>query len=99
MDNQRATAGANGNGRLERVNVMLSLRDRTWLDQITAEMRAIGADISRSEVIRAALAAFRELHEIAPHLVQASRSGTDLEVVGIAAMRSVTYTPMAGYLK
>ena len=53
MDNQRATAGAKANGRLERVNVMLSPNDRVWLEQITAEMRATGADISRSEVIRA----------------------------------------------
>jgi len=87
-------ARTNGDGRLERVNAMLSLRDRTWLDQITAEMHATGADVSRSEIIRAALAAFRELHRIAPHLMQASRSGTELKSIGIAAMRSVTYTPM-----
>ncbi|MBV8844664.1 MAG: hypothetical protein JO307_17800 [Bryobacterales bacterium] len=88
MDGGGARIG--GNGRLEPVNVMLSPGDRSWLDQIAREMLDNGGEVSRSEIIRAALAAFRELHAIAPELLRGSRSGTDLELVGIAAIRSVT---------
>ena len=95
MANQIATAEASRHERLDRVNVMLSLGDRAWLDQITGELHDRGADVSRSEVIRASLAAFRELHRIAPHLVQTSRNTTELKCIGIAAMRLVSYTPMA----
>jgi hypothetical protein len=56
-------------------------------------------DISVSEVVRAALAALRELDGIAPDLIRACRSGTDMEVTGIAVKRLANYTPMGARLK
>ena len=94
-----SAARIDGNGRLERVNVMLSPQDRKWLSEITGQFRSRGVDISGSEVVRAALAALRELRAIAPDVIRACRSGTDMEVAGIAAIRLVRYTPMGARLK
>jgi hypothetical protein len=87
--------------RLERVNVMLSPADRTWLDQICEEIRVGGGTVSRSEVTRAALAMLRELHTLMPEMLRQCGSGVDLEVVGIAAVRLASlrwsgYTPTEG---
>jgi hypothetical protein len=78
--------------RLERFNLVLSLGDIAWLDQLAAEIRAeSGAKVSRSEMVRAALAGLRELHRLAPlcptlalHTV---RSGSDLTVLAVLSAR------------
>ena len=93
--------GLNGSKRLERVNVTLSPTDRVWLDQISKEVRVGGGAISRSEVTRAALAILRELHTLTPEMLRKCQSGSDLEVVGIAVVRSASlrwtrYTPTEG---
>lgn len=49
---------------LERVNLMLTRADSAWLDGLANEIRsANGAKVSRSEIVRAALAAVQELHK------------------------------------
>ena len=59
--------GHNGEERLERFNVVLALEESEWLNQLAAEIHAeTQVKISRSEIIRAALAGLRELHKLAP---------------------------------
>jgi hypothetical protein len=90
----------NENERLERFNVVLSLEDRAWLDELAGEMLAgTGAKVSRSEIIRAAIATLRELHRAAPDCparflsLARCRSGSDLEVMGVLAVRWATREP------
>ena len=46
-----------------------------WLDQLAAEILArSGATISRSEIARAAIATFRELHRLVPSCRRAART-------------------------
>jgi hypothetical protein len=53
--------------RLERFNVVLSLEDVAWIDQLGMEIQTTKTGkVSRSEVIRAAIAMLRELHRLAP---------------------------------
>jgi hypothetical protein len=83
--------------RLERFNLVLSLDNIAFLDQLAAEMRAgTGAKVSRSEIIRAALATLRELHRTAPDCparflpLAQCRSGSDLAMLGVIAVRWAT---------
>ena len=86
--------------RLERFQVVLSLDDIAWLDALAAEMLAgTGAKVSRSEIIRAAIATLGELHQWA-HLCPARllplaqcKSGADLVMAGVIAIRRAATTP------
>lgn len=87
----------NPDERLERFNVGLSLDDIAWLDQLGAEILAAnGAKVSRSEIIRAAIATLRELHKWAPRYpgkllpLAECKSGADLVMAGVIAMRRAT---------
>ena len=78
--------------RLERFNVVRSIEDTVWLDQFAGEVLAgTGAKVSRSEIIRAALATLRELHRAAPDCpgrflpLAQCRSGSDLAMIGVIA--------------
>ena len=80
--------------RRERFNVVLGSEDVAWLDQLSAELLASnGGKVSRSEIIRAAVATMKELHKWAPRcpagLIPLARckSGTDLTLAGVVAMR------------
>jgi hypothetical protein len=66
------------------------------VDQLAAEILArSGAKVSRSEIARAAIATFRELHRLVPSCREAAgliplarcKSGTDLVVAGFLAIR------------
>jgi hypothetical protein len=90
----------NENERLERFNVVLSLDDIALLDSLAAEILAeTGAKVSRSEIIRASLAATRELHQIAPSCparfvpLAQCRSGSELAMLGVLAVRWATSIP------
>jgi hypothetical protein len=83
--------------RLERFNVVLSLEDIAWLDQLAGEIYASnGARLSRSEIIRAAIATLKELHKWAPRCpgkllpLAECKSGADLVMAGVIAMRRAT---------
>jgi len=87
----------NPDERLERFNVVLSLKDAAWLDQLGEEILATnGAKVSRSEIIRAAVAMMRELHKEAPRCparllpLGQCRSGSDLTLLGVIAVRHAT---------
>jgi len=80
--------------RLERVNVMLAREDSEWLDQLAEEIHAeTGANVSRSEIVRAGIAGIRELHRLAPECqsrfvpLASSRSGVDLVIWMVLAIR------------
>jgi len=82
--------------RLERFNVVLSLDDIAWLDRLSAEILVeAGAKLSRSEIIRAALATMRELHDVAPHYpnhlapLTKCTSGGALAAVGVFSVRQL----------
>jgi hypothetical protein len=80
--------------KLERVNLVVGRSESEWLDQLAVEIRAeTGAKVSRSEIVRAAVATLRELHKSAPscpaRLIPLARctSGLELMVAGISAIR------------
>ena len=80
--------------RLERFNVVLSLEDIAWLDNLAGEIQATSAaKVSRSEIIRAALATLRELRRCAPQCparlipLAHCKSGADLAIAGVIAVR------------
>jgi hypothetical protein len=84
----------NPDERLERFNVVLSLDDIAWLDHLAAEIQAgNGGKVSRSEIIRAAVATLKELHrcvpQCAPGLVPLAdcKRGAELMMAGILAVR------------
>jgi hypothetical protein len=84
----------NPDERLERFNVVLSLDDIAWLDQLAAEILASnGGKVSRSEILRAAVATLGELHRRAPcrpdRLVPLAqcKSGSELAQAGVIAVR------------
>jgi hypothetical protein len=83
--------------RMERFNIVLRLDDSEWLDRIAWEIREKnGAKISRSEIVRAAIAGIRELNlqaskrpsQFVP--LANARSGSDLRVLAILAARLAT---------
>ncbi len=83
--------------RLERVNLMLMRDESEWLDQLGAEIREqTGAKVSRSEIVRAAIATLTELHRLAPACptrlmpLSSCKSGSELTVVGVLAVRWAT---------
>jgi len=88
----------NPDERRERFNVVLSIEDIAFLDQLAAEMAATGAKVSRSEIIRAAVAMLRDLHNAAPrcparfHPLQQCRSGSELVIMGSVAVYWATKT-------
>ena len=79
---------------LERVNLMLTRDDSTWLDMLANEIRTnMGAKISRSEIVRAALTTMGELHRLAPMFpdrlmpLHSCKSRGELALMGILAVR------------
>jgi hypothetical protein len=88
-----STTNTNGRGnRLERVNLMLSQEENAWLNQLSDEIKQqTGANVSRSEIVRAGLAAIRDLHSIgaASRLgaLTAAKNGSELRVVAVMAVR------------
>jgi hypothetical protein len=87
------TGGANP--RLVRVNLMLAPADSEWLDQLADEMRSMAGNrvASRSEVVRVAIAALRELHRLSPLAPvlftpsQSCKRADQLALLGILAVR------------
>jgi len=64
-----------------------------WLDEMANEIRvASGSKVSRSEIVRAALATLREIHKLAQTWgrlapLTVCKSGSDLEMVGVVCAR------------
>ena len=72
---------------LRRVNLMLSRANSDFLVQLGREIDArTGAKVSRSEIIRAALAGMRELHRFSP--LATCKNETDLAVQMLLAIRA-----------
>lgn len=81
--------------RMERVNLMLSAEDNAWLSQCAEIHAQAGARVSRSEIVRAAIAGLKELHRLAPQSplfarLIPSRSGSALSVATVVAARIAT---------
>lgn len=82
------------NSKLIRVNLMLSREDSDWLDQFAAEVRhKSGARLSRSEIVRAAVATLRELQALgrrgeAPPIEQV-RNGVQLAGMSMLTLRKL----------
>jgi len=86
--------------RLERVNLMLARDESEWLDQLVAEiLQQTGAKVSRSEIVRAAIATLAELHRLAPWCPEwitplaLCKTGSQLAVLGVLAVRCATIRP------
>jgi hypothetical protein len=84
---------------LERWNVVLAVDDVVWLDRLGAEIAAAtSAKVSRSEIIRAAVATLKELHRCASRYPERlmplaqCKSGTQLVVEVILAIRRAATT-------
>ncbi len=82
---------------LYRYNLLLADSDSAWLDQLAEEIHAAtGAKVSRSEVVRAALAGMRELARLAPGCpsrfpaLTHCRSGENLAMLAVLAARWAT---------
>lgn len=82
------------NSKLIRVNLMLSREDSDWLDEFAEEVRhKTGARLSRSEIVRAALAALRELNalgrcgEALP--IEQVRDGVELAGMSVLTLRKL----------
>ena len=80
--------------RLERFNLVLGLEQSEWLDALAAEIKAQnGAEISRSDIVRAAVSGLRELHRLAPSFpdrlvsLHTARSGSDLTGLAVLSAR------------
>jgi hypothetical protein len=85
---------SHGDSRLERFQLLLAAKESEWLDELSAEILATtGAKVSRSEIVRAAIATLRELHRAAPacpaRLMPLGRceSGVALAQAGVLAVR------------
>jgi hypothetical protein len=93
MDNR-----LNASGRaLERVNLILTRDNSSWLDGLSNEIRVTtGAEVSRSEIVRAAVSTLAELHRLAPVSTKriiplgACKTEGELAVAGILAIRLAT---------
>lgn len=88
---------SNTGARLYRANIMLADEDSAWLDQLAEEIHtSTGAKVSRSEIVRAAIAGMRELERCAPGCparfapLTCARSGADLAVHIVLAVRWAT---------
>jgi hypothetical protein len=84
--------------RLYRYNLLLSDSENAWLDRLAEEiLEQTGAKVSRSEIVRAAIAGMRELHHLTadggaswfPPLTR-GRSGADLAMLTVLAARCAT---------
>ena len=82
---------------LYRYNLLLSDEESEWLDQLAEEIRgANGAKVSRSGIVRAAIAGMKELAKLAPgcpsrfSALTAARSGADLAMLTVVAARCAT---------
>jgi hypothetical protein len=80
-----------------RYNLVMGDTDSNFLDQLAEEIReATGAKVSRSEIVRAAIAGLRELHRLAPDCpsrfpaLTHCRSGEDLAMLTVLAARCAT---------
>ena len=76
--------------RLRRYNVLLTDAESAWLDQLAEEiLAATGARVSRSQIVRAAIAGLRELSKLAPELrlpaLTHCRSGADMAMLTVLA--------------
>jgi hypothetical protein len=86
-------ANQNSGGKLERVNLMISREESAWLDRLAAEIQSrTGAKVSRSEIVRAALATMQELHRQGDAIgfgsLSACKSGAHLGQLGVMAIRA-----------
>jgi hypothetical protein len=88
---------SNTGERLYRYNLLLADAESAWLDQLADEIRqANGAKVSRSEIVRAAIAGLRELYRLAPErpskfvALTHARTGSDLALMTILAARLAT---------
>jgi len=81
--------------RLYRYNVLFTDSESAWLDQLAEEIHAAtGAKISRSEIVRAAIAGLRELHTLVPTggpswfpPLTTAKTGGDLTMLAALAAR------------
>lgn len=90
----RRDQSSNGSGNLERVNLMIGRDESAWLDQLVGEIARRGGKVSRSEIVRAALAMLRELHDLGDAVpfgisLGAAKRGSDLIVMGTIAVRAL----------
>lgn len=83
-----------------RYNLVMGDSDSAWLDQFAEEIHAAtGAKVSRSEIVRAAIAGMRELARLAPGCpsrfpaLTHCRSGEDLAMLTVLAARCATQEP------
>jgi len=83
--------------RLYRYNVLFTDSESAWLDELAGEIEATtGVKVSRSEIVRAALAGLRELHRLVPERASRlapltnARAGSDLTLLAILAARLAT---------
>ncbi len=83
--------------RLERFNVNLMVEDSEWMNHLSAEIFArSGKKVTRSEIIRSALATLQELHQLAPRrpdrftALEDCTSERQLTQMGILAIRWAT---------
>jgi len=89
----KATTGE----RLYRYNLLLADEESAWLDQLAEQIREeSGAKVSRSEIVRSALAGLRELHTRAPECLSrfppltSCKSGADLSCLAVLAVHWAT---------
>ncbi len=79
--------------RIERVNLLIGVEQSVWLDQVALEIRThSGTNVSRSEIVRAALSMLGELHKLAPRSrrlmpLKVCKSGSDLTLAGLLCVR------------
>ncbi len=80
--------------RLIRVNLMVSSQDSNWLDEFAHGVRRVtGGRVSRSQIVRAALAGLRELDRIAASggalPLKEARNGAELVALTILTIRKL----------
>lgn len=85
---------SNRERKLIRVNLMLSREDSDWLDEFAEEVRhKTGARLSRSEIVRAALAALRELNALGRRgealPIEQVRDGVELAGMSVLTLRKL----------
>ena len=79
---------------LIRLNFMLPVRDSQWLDDVVYVFAERGVRISRSEILRAAIAALREVQDLSTRIptvfsMDSARDGTQLATLAFLAVRSL----------
>ena len=88
---------------LERFNLVLSLEESEWLNQLAAEIQTeTGVKVSRSEIIRVALSGLRELDKLAPSCpgrfvpLHTCQTGAELGLWAVLAVRWAIREDRAG---